>query len=208
VSDSAAVWANAGSYDVSVWWSCLLQRPPPRRFSEFARSRSGKEASAELEVGDHLVGHGDLRDLDCVKAELSDLLESSELSSPPWWRYRRARCSRRSITASSRDGRVGRCLASPEGGGPRHWDSRWNWRSSEPVRQGNKIDWLSVSSGRRSAQRTPDRRVTINDDRARAVLVSSADRPFKGDEETFDAARPNAALHFNGGDRLELPALS
>jgi hypothetical protein len=54
----------------------------------------------------------------------------------------------------------------------------------------------------------PDRRVTINDHHARAVLVSSADRPFKGDEETFDAARPNAALHFNGGDRLELPALS
>ena len=60
----------------------------------------------------------------------------------------------------------------------------------------------------RSAQRTPGSRVTINDDRARAVLVSSADRPFKGDEDTFDPARPDAALNFDGGDRLELPALS
>ena len=33
----------------------------------------------------------------------------------------------------------------------------------------NKIDWPSVSSGRRSAQRTPGSWVTINDDRARAV---------------------------------------
>jgi hypothetical protein len=48
----------------------------------------------------------------------------------------------------------------------------------------------------------------INDDRARAVLVSSADRPFKGDEETLDPARPDAALDFDGGDRLESPALS
>jgi hypothetical protein len=39
------------------------------------------------------------------------------------------------------------------------------------------------------------------------VLVSSADRPFKGDEETFDPAGPDAALDFDGGDRLELPAL-
>ena len=53
-----------------------------------------------------------------------------------------------------------------------------------------------------------ERRVTINDDRARAVLVSSADRPFKGDEETFDPARSDAALDFDGGDRPELPALS
>jgi hypothetical protein len=83
-----------------------------------------------------------------------------------------------------------------------------SWRSSEPVRRCNKIDWLSVSSGRRSAQRTPGSRVTINDDRAGAVLVSSADRPFKGDEETFDPARPDAALDFNGGDRPELQALS
>jgi hypothetical protein len=37
---------------------------------------------------------------------------------------------------------------------------------------------------------------------------SSADRPFKGDEETFDPARPDAALDFDGGDRFELPALS
>ncbi len=44
--------------------------------------------------------------------------------------------------------------------------------------------------------------------RARAVLVGSAHRPFKGDEETFDPARPDAALDFDGGDRLELPALS
>ncbi len=40
------------------------------------------------------------------------------------------------------------------------------------------------------------------------VLVGSADRPFKGDEETFDPARPDAAPDFDGGDRLELPALS
>ena len=38
--------------------------------------------------------------------------------------------------------------------------------------------------------------------------MSSADRLFKGDEETFDPARPDAALDFDGGDRLELPALS
>ena len=44
----------------------------------------------------------------------------------------------------------------------------------------------------------------INDDRAHAGRVSSADRPFKGDEETFD---PRPALDFDGGDRLELPAL-
>jgi hypothetical protein len=47
----------------------------------------------------------------------------------------------------------------------------------------------------------------INDDRAHAGRVSSADRPFKGDEETFDPARPDAAVDFDGGDRLELPAL-
>jgi hypothetical protein len=44
--------------------------------------------------------------------------------------------------------------------------------------------------------------------RACAVLVSSADLPFEGDEKTFDPARPDAALHFNRRDRLELPALS
>jgi len=38
-------------------------------------------------------------------------------------------------------------------------------------------------------------------------LVSSADRPFKGDEETFDPAGSDTALDFDGGDRLELPAL-
>ena len=37
---------------------------------------------------------------------------------------------------------------------------------------------------------------------------SSADRAFKGDEETFDAARPDATLDFDRSDRLELPALS
>ena len=37
-----------------------------------------------------------------------------------------------------------------------------------------------MSSGRRSAQRTPERRVTINDHHARAVLVSSAD--LSGDQ--------------------------
>ncbi len=57
-------------------------------------------------------------------------------------------------------------------------------------------------------QRTPGSRATINDDRAGAVLVSSADRPFKGDEETFDPARPDAAPDLDGGDRPELPALS
>jgi hypothetical protein len=57
-------------------------------------------------------------------------------------------------------------------------------------------------------QRTPGSRATINDDRAGAVLVSSADRPFKGDEETFNPTRPDASLDFDGGDRLELPALS
>jgi len=50
-------------------------------------------------------------------------------------------------------------------------------------------------------------RVKMNEDRARAVLVSSADRPFKGDGETFDPAGSDAALDFDGGDRLELPAL-
>ena len=35
----------------------------------------------------------------------------------------------------------------------------------------------------------------------------SADRPFKSDEDTFHAARTDAALDFNGCDRLELPAL-
>ena len=43
--------------------------------------------------------------------------------------------------------------------------------------------------------------------RTTTVLVSSANRPFKGDEETFNPARPDAALDFDGGDRLELPAL-
>jgi hypothetical protein len=40
------------------------------------------------------------------------------------------------------------------------------------------------------------------------MLVSSADRPFKCDEETFNPARPDAALDFDRGDRPELPALS
>src|SRR3954452_20426017 len=35
----------------------------------------------------------------------------------------------------------------------------------------------------------------------------SADRPFKGDQDTFDTARPDAPLDFNGSDRLELPTL-
>jgi hypothetical protein len=39
------------------------------------------------------------------------------------------------------------------------------------------------------------------------VLVGSADRPFKGNEETFDPAGPDAALDFDGGVGLELPAL-
>ena len=37
--------------------------------------------------------------------------------------------------------------------------------------------------------------------------LPSADRAFKSDQHTFDAARPDAALDFNGCDRLELPAL-
>src|SRR5829696_3847038 len=48
-------------------------------------------------------------------------------------------------------------------------------------------------------------------DRRRGYLAEScsrsADWPFKGDQDTFDAARPDAALDFNGSDRLELPAL-
>ena len=42
---------------------------------------------------------------------------------------------------------------------------------------------------------TPGSRVTINTTMP-PVLLSSADRPFKGDEETFDAAGPDAALDF------------
>jgi hypothetical protein len=63
--------------------------------------------------------------------------------------------------------------------------------------------------GHTRPERTPATVLQLprDDDRARAVLVSSADRPFKGDEETFDPARPDAALDFDGGDRLELPAL-
>jgi hypothetical protein len=76
-------------------------------------------------------------------------------------------------------------------------------RADPPMQQ----DRLALG-GRRSAQRALGSRVTINDDRDRVVLVSSADRTFKGDEETFDPARPDAALDFDGGDRLELPALS
>ena len=64
---------------------------------------------------------------------------------------------------------------------------------------------LAVGADRPNARRC---RIKIDDDRARGVLVSSADRPFKGDEETFDPAGPDAALDFDGGDRLELPALS
>jgi hypothetical protein len=56
---------------------------------------------------------------------------------------------------------------------------------------------------------TPRRRVLqLATDDDRAVLASSADRLFKGDEDTFDPARPDAALNFDGGDRLELPAVS
>jgi hypothetical protein len=51
------------------------------------------------------------------------------------------------------------------------------------------------------------RRVTITTTVPVPVLLSSADWLFKGDEETFDPARPDAALDFDGGDRLELPAL-
>ena len=40
------------------------------------------------------------------------------------------------------------------------------------------------------------------------MLLSSADRPFKCDEETFNPARPDAALDFDRGDGSELPALS
>ena len=76
-------------------------------------------------------------------------------------------------------------------------------RADPPMQQ----DRLALG-GRRSAQCALGSRVTINDDRDRVVLVSSADRTFKGDEETFDPARPDAALDFDGGDRLELPALS
>ena len=72
----------------------------------------------------------------------------------------------------------------------------WTLRKRKAQRC-NKIDWPSVGADRPNAPR-----------RARVVLVSSADRPFKGDEETFDPARPDAALDFDGGDPLELPALS
>jgi hypothetical protein len=101
----------------------------------------------------------------------------------------------------------GRCLASPEGG--RTVTLGFSMELAEQ-RAGPPVQQERLALGeqwRRSAQRTPERRVTIND-RARAVLVSSADRPFKGDEETFDPARPDAALDFDGGDRFELPALS
>ena len=70
----------------------------------------------------------------------------------------------------------------------------WTLRKRKAQRC-NKIDWRSVGADRPNAPR-----------RARVVLVSSADRPFKGDEETFDPARPDAAPDFDGGDRLELPA--
>jgi hypothetical protein len=65
-----------------------------------------------------------------------------------------------------------------------------------------------VGADRPNARGSQRSRVTFKDDSARAVLVSSADRPFKGDEETFDTARTDAALDFDGGDCLELPALS
>src|SRR5829696_2932267 len=47
-----------------------------------------------------------------------------------------------------------------------------------------------------------------HDHRAFAVLVSSADLPFEGDEDTFDRTRADAALDFDRRERLELPALS
>src|SRR5215207_3170432 len=47
-----------------------------------------------------------------------------------------------------------------------------------------------------------------HDNRASAVLVSSADLPFEGDEDTFDRTRADAALDFDRRERLELPALS
>src|SRR5215203_3735103 len=47
-----------------------------------------------------------------------------------------------------------------------------------------------------------------HDNRASAVLLSSADLPFEGDEDTFDRTRADAALDFDRRERLELPALS
>ena len=38
--------------------------------------------------------------------------------------------------------------------------------------------------------------------------LQSADLPFEGDEDTFDAARPHAALDFNRCDCLELQLLA
>jgi hypothetical protein len=83
--------------------------------------------------------------------------------------------------------------------------------SSEVVKSTNSsaIGFPFACAPRHCADCDAQRQLMIwDDDRARAVLVSSADRPFKGDEQTFDPARPNAALDFDGGDRLELPALS
>ena len=39
------------------------------------------------------------------------------------------------------------------------------------------------------------------------VKVVSGDGSFKSDQDTFNAAGPDATLDFNGCDRLELPAL-
>jgi hypothetical protein len=92
--------------------------------------------------------------------------------------------------------RSGRLLSKPPVGG-RTVTLGFSMELAEqrPVRRCNKIDWLLVSTGadRRNA---PGNRVT-NNDRARAVLVSSADRAFKCDEETFDPARPDATLDFD-----------
>ena len=67
---------------------------------------------------------------------------------------------------------------------------------------------------RREGPQSPERKwaghhaAGLSDRSRESALVSSADRLFKGDEETFDPARPDAALDFDGGDRLELPAVS
>ena len=67
---------------------------------------------------------------------------------------------------------------------------------------------------RREGPQSPEREwaghhaAGLSDRSRESALVSSARRLFKGDEETFDPARPDAALDFDGGDRLELPALS
>jgi hypothetical protein len=104
---------------------------------------------------------------------------NSAASVTPWSRYRRARCS--PVHDRLRQGWPGRVAAqqAPNVADRDRMDSRWNGRAASRVRRCNKIDWLPVHSGRRSAQRTPGSRVRINDD-APAVLVSSADRPFKG----------------------------